>query len=1113
MEHFKEIEWQKPPPHQVIKRSKRERFWPLLLGILVMSLTTLLTPTPSFAPAPCPELPRKITVIEVNAWAERPFIPANEVEKLHGQAEKGTYYYLPCDDYTNKIDSVPLDASWSFVEWPGMGPPPLGTLPPALDPSPFDPSPFGLNPTFKAFDKGTYKLRLVARDDMSGVPIPCDAGEFGAACAEVSIVVTDQSDLKASGIEITQGIQTFFPFCPFCGNTVPLVANKITFVRFYAIADAKDVPGVRAVIEAKRGTKSLGTLESFNKTTPKGTISVKVFSNRANLDDAFWFRLPNAWTEEGDLTLTATVNPSGGGQVKERDDFFSNNTSSITVEFQKANALNIVPVRVHYTNFPAGITGTPTWDDFYKTADWFLKTWPITKIKYHHEHDSEDFTTTGLCDFNTSCAWYDLLVELWWANFWTFDCDQSFFNPFGGCRWHALVPWQATEGGPLGIANTLAMVVGSHGRESASRLTGTFIIEAGTMAQEIGHLFNRLHPCRPDEEPDVLETGCKTHGEQYFFGVAADSDFPYPHGMISTGSAFGLDYDKFLTPLQPIDPNDHVAGGQGPHDFMSYGDAPLWVSDYTYKALGNSFGVSGTATSDLVIPPFPTDHLAVSALLFRDRPPDVKPFFHIPLPESPEYDDPSHGGNYQLHLLDAFENILYTRFFTPLFWSDFFDLNPESMAVMEVVPYHPLTARVVLERPTGEVIFERTVTPNPPEVQVITPNGGEIFDAAANYRVTWRGLDGDGDPLTYYVLYSGDGGQRWRLVANGIREPFFILNTGNLPGGDQSLIKVIATDGVNTSEDTSDGFFSVRQKPPQVTITRPLRDSTIYTVKQGDTVRLEGQAFDHELGEVLEDGFLTWSSNIDGPLGAGSIIEVNNLSEGGHIISLRAQDPQVPGVFGSAYMHLIVQRKPYLGVNITKTDVLQLCAPDTTHVLEVAWQTANGTPPVEIISVSARSFAGVFQSQNLSLPPQAGTQLAINLPGGGPVIVTVKAKDQQGALAFASQTITLNRCLPKASLGVAAIAQGLTTPREPVEVPIQVRIPGQIEAKPTPFGILEESGTPVVLTAPAQVTLQGGRNLVFVEWRQGDIQVTRDTTLRLTLQGDRSVRAQYRVIQ
>jgi hypothetical protein len=166
----------------------------------------------------------------------------------------------------------------------------------------------------------------------------------------------------------------------------------------------------------------------------------------------------------------------------------------------------------------------------------------------------------------------------------------------------------------------------------------------------------------------------------------------------------------------------------------------------------------------------------------------------------------------------------------------------------------------------------------------MSPNGGEIL--ADTHTVTWTASDGDGDPLVYAVHYSPDGGATWRPLAMDLSEPSWDWDTGQSPGAHASgLVRVIASDGFNTSEDRSDGPFSVAPKAPSVSVLRPV-PGAVFT--HGAPMIFEAIALDLEQ-DWLPNAAFAWASDQDGLLGSGSPFSAT-LSLGQHRITLTATD-------------------------------------------------------------------------------------------------------------------------------------------------------------------------------------------------------------------------------
>jgi hypothetical protein len=72
----------------------------------------------------------------------------------------------------------------------------------------------------------------------------------------------------------------------------------------------------------------------------------------------------------------------------------------------------------------------------------------------------------------------------------------------------------------------------------------------------------------------------------------------------------------------------------------------------------------------------------------------------------------------------------------------------------------------------------------------------------------------------------------------------------------------------------------------------------------GDEVAFAGSANDPETGDVSAS--LVWSSQKDGPIGAGASFSVSDLTMGRHVITATATDPD--GNAGSATISVRIRR-------------------------------------------------------------------------------------------------------------------------------------------------------------------------------------------------------------
>jgi hypothetical protein len=109
-----------------------------------------------------------------------------------------------------------------------------------------------------------------------------------------------------------------------------------------------------------------------------------------------------------------------------------------------------------------------------------------------------------------------------------------------------------------------------------------------------------------------------------------------------------------------------------------------------------------------------------------------------------------------------------------------------------------------------------------PTVQVLSPNGGEVWYNDTVYNITWNASDDVAlDPNPIYLYYSINNGSSWNLIASAL------ANTGTyawtLPNINSQYVKVRVSaydSSANLGSDESDAFLTIR--PRQSGVTNPL---------------------------------------------------------------------------------------------------------------------------------------------------------------------------------------------------------------------------------------------------------------------------------------------------
>ncbi len=673
-------------------------------------------------------------------------------------------------------------------------------------------------------------------------------------------------DLSISRMEITQGIQD-------ANSGVGLVANKETFVRVYPQAAPSSVGSVTIRLRGFRGGSQLpgSPLSPINF----GPSAGPAFPNRGNLNVSANFWIPASW-RTGAVEFRAEIDPFNAlTEVNE-----SNNTFSHTRSFGNEAPICLVfrPVRTSVANFTTGSAG------FWDIVDRFKTVWPLSDFRVYQ--NSSDLSRPCGFLWLSSCSWNlpgdkDGLMALLIA--WdTFTANPSGCNSSGAhTHWIGMVPGNAPTGGLLGYANFVfnaSFVKMETGGSGFSSPRGGM-----TMAQELAHNYNGAFGSRWQHVNCGSPSGL-------------NPAYPYPPcqiGNVGLFNHYGFDR-RSMSVIAP----------DGAKDFMSYG-SPQWVSDYTWNGVRSETNNSllAAAADGMVRELLESDEILLITGVYTDTGDglDVSLSYKLAPQTLPAEklenvvmaqvimrsrvwtDDEEPPLPLLLTLFDANNNVIEHREFltTPPFE------HSEGRVFVVSVPAPAGLARVEISNPAAPEIPLDTlpVTANDPVVTVLEPNGGEVISKTTTIR--WQGSDADaGDVVRYTVQYSPDNGATWMALINGTGNTSYVISdTAGLPGSTQALVRVIASDGLNTGMDSSDAPFTVQNHAPQPSINTPA-DGAHFT--ETATVILVGGAMDDEDG-LLAAEKLQWS--VDGTVvGTGYEVELSTLTPGLHTVRLTATD-------------------------------------------------------------------------------------------------------------------------------------------------------------------------------------------------------------------------------
>lgn len=636
-------------------------------------------------------------------------------------------------------------------------------------------------------------------------------------------------DVRIDALEATQAIQDL-------DNSSILVAGKRTYVRLHVSSLQGDRYDVHATLTGRRGWARLSPV--LVPGNPGGDIVVSQAPDRAQVNDAFWFELPDTWTQAGDLTLTAYLDPNGSVN----DPNPANNTRSLTLRFTDTPALYLTLYNVAYTQ--DGVSYLADGSHLEALESWLRSAYPLSSLQVRHKVFR--YPAAGLPNAVTLNSRLARTKKL--------NILLSGESP------RVVYYGVVDDGAGLMRGGAVDFPVRVASGPAGAPLLDRFEWDSdGTYADwygghEIAHALGLPHAG--------------------FCGSGGSADYPYPDGGISpaiTGpsAAYGFDI-RSRTVYPPFWKDLMTSCGF------------RWVSPYTYINLHNallatggggweSTGPAGSAVAEFLVVSGVVNLAAPSAELFS-----------VERIRQDVLLAPSTPGGWDIALVGADGVDLALNSFAPAPLSVEEDQAGALAVFAEAVPWVEGTRRVEI-RGGGRVLAVRSASANPPTVTLNAPPAGTAIPPGP-FQVSWTAIDPDGDPLTYSLWISRDGGTTWEELAAQIQSQSIQLNTADLPGG-PARFRVLAADGFLTGQ-AAGGDLTLPSHPPDLQILNPLPGQVFYP---GQQILLQAIASDLEDG-ALGGGALTWTSSIDGVLGDGANLDASFLSQGIHTVTLSALD-------------------------------------------------------------------------------------------------------------------------------------------------------------------------------------------------------------------------------
>ena len=200
------------------------------------------------------------------------------------------------------------------------------------------------------------------------------------------------------------------------------------------------------------------------------------------------------------------------------------------------------------------------------------------------------------------------------------------------------------------------------------------------------------------------------------------------------------------------------------------------------------------------------------------------------------------------------------------------------------IPFQPDTRLVRFRWAYSDALLHELRVPEaPPQIRIswTPPKDG----VEGEQVISWEARHPEDLPLQFIALYTHNDGASWRPLCLPQESSEIVVDFDALPGG-VGQIKVLATDGLNTTEAVSRSF-AVPEKGYAAFIVSPPSGTSIPADR---AVWLQGQGL-HLEEERAELEQLVWTSSIDGQLGTGPLVEVH-LSLGEHWITLTVVNAQ-----------------------------------------------------------------------------------------------------------------------------------------------------------------------------------------------------------------------------
>jgi hypothetical protein len=498
-------------------------------------------------------------------------------------------------------------------------------------------------------------------------------------------------------------------------------------------------------------------------------------------------------------------------------------------------------------------------------------------------------------------------------------------------------------------------------------------------AHEIGHSLGRAHPNAGSDDPNTSNT-TENCGH-------SRSDPGFPYGNTSTARAPIGPADNSMEGFDAGDPYFGIARAVYPsstwNDVMSY-CSNQWLSDYTYTGMYN-YMISHPSLQDTSLPQA-GDFLIAAGVINPGS--NVAGFSYLRRSDNVVNVPDLVPGDYSLRLLDASDTVLADYAFTPLP-----DEDTGTLGFSQVVDFVAGTRKVQVVKLDGDVVLAtQAVSANPPTISDVALQGApDPVDGVVT--LAWTASDPDaGDTLSFDVAYSRDGGATFQPVTLNLSGDSTQIDTASLGGSGTAILRVTASDGVNSAYADS-APFTMANKAPEPAILTPENNLHIH---YGQLVNFSGMAMDAQDGTVADAGLSWWDANTDAQLGTGPLLSLDSLPVGENTIVLQAMNSV--GVTATTSVTIFVD------------DDLSLPGPTlTAGPSPVGWQVNAGSTEVQTADIAINNSGSGDLTFNASVgaPWLSTSVVSGTVSADGDAFLLTLSADPSGLAAGSTYTGTL----------------------------------------------------------------------------------------------------------